>query len=153
MKYLPKETFETYFLHNVWKLTSDFVLNVRIDIDEILTGWKEANTLPSWECQNNENETNYSWVYLWQRNDIQECIQRLSHDDLDVYLAIVKLKPLFPNITFQSISCRGMRYAPGDAMSVCGAEKSNNHERDSDGHVNDGYVRIKKFIIVITWWK
>eukprot|EP00604_Paraphysomonas_vestita_P002162 CAMPEP_0174820310 /NCGR_PEP_ID=MMETSP1107-20130205/4043_1 /TAXON_ID=36770 /ORGANISM="Paraphysomonas vestita, Strain GFlagA" /LENGTH=382 /DNA_ID=CAMNT_0016035373 /DNA_START=832 /DNA_END=1980 /DNA_ORIENTATION=+ len=105
----------------------------------MLTGWDVTNTPPPWECQN--DEIICPWVYLLNRNDIQECIQRLSQDDHDVYLSIIKLKPLFPYLEFRSISCRGMKYAPGGAMPVCGVEKLNNHDRNSDdGHVSDGKI-------------
>jgi hypothetical protein len=56
-------------------------------------------------------QTPYAWLLL--RKDIQMCIDRLSVDDIDVYLNMVKLQPAFSRFNFKSISCRGMGVAPG----------------------------------------
>ena len=56
------------------------------------------------------------YIWLLRRTDIRECVKRLSVDDLDVYVNMVKLSGLFPAIEFKSTSCRGMKCAPGGAI-------------------------------------
>jgi hypothetical protein len=120
---LPKDLFETYFLSNIFRLTSDPVLNVRINVAEMLSGWSRTTQpngspyLPPWEYSDDQIEQ-CPWKWLLARSDIQECVKRLSQDDRDVYYAIEKLKPLFPEIEFHPISCRGMKQAPGGVMPV-----------------------------------
>ncbi len=58
----------------------------------------------------------YSW--LLQRPDIKECIQRLRQDDQDVYYNVLKLQPLFPDLVFEKMSCRGIKSAPGGSVPV-----------------------------------
>jgi hypothetical protein len=151
LKLLPKDLFEVYFLENIFNLTSDSVLNVRIAVARLLSGWKFTSTVAPWEAlspasagDNSPSSASPSaedcpWKWLLERNDIKECVQRLSQDDHDVYLAMVNLKPLFPEVEFKSLSCRGMKAAPGGVMPVSGQE--NLHDKESDaGQGSDGRV-------------
>jgi hypothetical protein len=135
LKLLPQPLFERYFLDYIFRLTSDSVLNVRIGIARMLSGWKYTSTVRApWE------DMDCPWRWLLDRSDIKECVQRLSHDDHDVYLAVVNLQPLFPDLEFQSISCRGMKAAPGGAMPVHGGSYHHDHEselgQESDGRLS-----------------
>ena len=58
------------------------------------------------------------WSWLLTRLDIAQCIMRLSNDDKDVYHEIVKLQPIFPEIKFKIMSCKGMKNAPGGLSPV-----------------------------------
>lgn len=58
------------------------------------------------------------WAWLMQRADIRNCIARLSRDDRDVCINVSKLQPLFPDLIFTSISCRGYKTAPGGGTPV-----------------------------------
>lgn len=138
LRYVPKELFEQYFLEYILRLTSDSVLNVRIAVARLLAGWKVTSCVAPWECNEVEDSVkSCPWKWLLDRGDIKECIQRLSHDDNDVYLAIVNLQPLFPDVEFQSISCRGLKAAPGGPMPVQG---ENRYERESDIAQSEGRV-------------
>ena len=58
------------------------------------------------------------WSWLLKRLDIAQCITRLSGDDKDVYHEILKLQPIFPHIIFRTISCKGMKVAPGGQSPI-----------------------------------
>jgi hypothetical protein len=58
------------------------------------------------------------WTWLMGRYDIQQCVIRLSKDDRDVVVKVRKLQPMFPEIDFAEISCRGRAVAPGGATPV-----------------------------------
>lgn len=112
---LPKEMFETHFIEGILKLTCDPVSNVRIAVARFLGGW-EPDCLAPWEPP---ADGVYSpWRWLMQRDDIKECVKRLAVDDYDVYYSVSKLKPLFPDLNFAKISCRGRKIPPGGAMSI-----------------------------------
>lgn len=136
---LPKDLFETYFLSNIFRLTSDPVLNVRINIAEMLSGWSKtlhpngSSYQAPWEYSDDQIEE-CPWKWLLARSDIQECIKRLSQDDRDIYLAMEKMQPLFPDIAFHPISCRGMKQAPGGVMPV---SSGNEVEGSDDGHASE----------------
>ena len=53
------------------------------------------------------------WGPLLDRTDIKEVIQFLSKEDMDIYIDMVKLAPLYPDIDFEIKSCRGLKKAPG----------------------------------------
>jgi hypothetical protein len=144
LRELPQEMFEKYFVDGILKLTLDPVPNVRVTVGLLLAGWAPEDLAP-WENptgNDGEGEQESSlltgsgertqlprnrvspWKWLMERTDIQECVRRLSEDDNDVYLSMVKLQPLFPDIQFKSISCRGMKGPPGGStpISLSGVE-------------------------------
>ena len=53
------------------------------------------------------------WIWLLAREDIKECVLRLSQEDNDVFQNMKKLQKMFPAIEFEKRSCRGLREAPG----------------------------------------
>lgn len=53
------------------------------------------------------------WHWLLRRTDIRVCVVRLSCDDNDVYVNIRRLQPLYPDLVFSSVSCRGRKTPPG----------------------------------------
>ena len=120
---LPQEVFETYFIEGILILTSDRVSNVRVTVAMLLGGWEPEHIAP-WEEEepsNNNNNTisTYNpWKWLLQRDDIKQCVERMSQDDSDVYHYMIKLQPLFPDITFVQKSCRGFKVAPGGEKPV-----------------------------------
>jgi len=67
------------------------------------------------------------WKWLLERSDIRECVRRLSKDDYDVYYNVVKLQPLFPEITFEKMSCRGMKSPPGGTEPIRRYQASTEH--------------------------
>ena len=115
---LPKELFEKYFIDGVLLLTSDPVSNVRVAIAIFITGWEPDDLAPWMEDNGNRMSP---WKWLLQRPDIRQCVKRLAVDDRDVYSFIVKLKPMFPDIEFGSVSCHGKKVAPGGAVPVVNA--------------------------------
>ena len=128
---LPQTLFEKYFLDGLLYLTSDAVSNVRVAVGLVLSGWGD-NGMPtmseihSHSPKNVEHKGNGSvammkkspWIWLLRRSDIRQCIMRLSSDDKDVYLSIVKLQPIFPDINIRIQSCKGLKEAPGGRVPV-----------------------------------
>lgn len=129
---ITQPLFEKYFLDGLLYLSSDPVSNVRVAVGVVFTGWGSENepTLLNIDKANTElknesveNDTEaikiYSpWDWLLKRPDIQECIVRLSKDDKDVYLSILKLQDVFPNMSISMMSCRGLKEAPGGSVPV-----------------------------------
>eukprot|EP01041_Mallomonas_annulata_P008877 gene8877-18379_t len=158
---LPQDIFETHFVEGLVRLTSDPVLNVRVAVAVLLGGWAPEN-LPPWEVPDpnlnpvvvdgNGNGSGNGiditatagvvssskitkaspWTYLMKRPDVRSCVERLSRDDRDVYNCVKKLQPLFPDIQFSSISCRGRKMAPGGAAPVSASNNGNNNGNDND---------------------
>jgi hypothetical protein len=115
---LPREVFERFFVPGVLALTSDTVSNVRVALSYFLVDWG-SNNLPPWvEPSCDEDRTETPWHWLLRRHDIRVCIERLSTDDNDVYLNLVRLSPLFPDLTFVSMSCRGRKEPPGGLVPI-----------------------------------
>jgi hypothetical protein len=127
---LPKSLFEKYFLDGLLYLTSDPVSNVRVAVGIVLTGWDpdqkptlEKISSPSEIKVSTSDDTDRSrgqspWDWLLRRTDVRACVQRLACDDKDVYISIVKLHSIFPDIEMQMQSCRGLKQAPGGAIPV-----------------------------------
>eukprot|EP01038_Epipyxis_sp_PR26KG_P007407 gene7407-10096_t len=133
MRDLSIGLFENYFLAGIFKAVIDPVSNVRVALSFLLTGWNDRYELSPWEEQeqeqkedlthnykendnhelSSENKIRSPWHWLLRRRDIQACVERLSVDDHDVYLNMIKLKPMFPEINFAFISCRGHKIPPG----------------------------------------
>jgi len=59
-----------------------------------------------------------NWHWLLRRSDIKMCVERLARDDNDVFLNLRRLSPLYPDIKFVSISCRGRKTAPGGITPI-----------------------------------
>lgn len=129
---LPREFFEQNFIAGILILTLDTVTNVRIALSEFLTGWGD-DALPPWAeptesvagdaCSVDSREVNAKkdaspWHWLLRRTDIKQCVERLSRDDHDIYLNFVKLAPLYPDIKFSSMSCRGRKGPPGGLVPI-----------------------------------
>lgn len=142
LKVLPKEIFEKYFLDAILLLVMDPVINVRVAIAKLLTGWAPEYKAPWNEANEVENESESApdapaataedeseaadaaagsvkhhekspWGWLLDREDIQECVHRMKREDNDVHECIQQLAPRFPELQMQAISCRGLRSAPG----------------------------------------
>lgn len=130
---LPREFFEQHFIAGILILTLDTVTNVRIALSEFLAGWGE-DALPPWAdptadsvagdaCSVDSREVNTRndaspWHWLLRRTDIKQCVERLCRDDPDVYLNLSKLAPLYPDIKFSSMSCRGRKAPPGGLTPI-----------------------------------
>lgn len=108
---IPKDIFEKYFIEGIMRLTTDSVANVRIALSKVLSGWDPRR--PPW------THTDSPWTWLLKRKDIKQCIIRLSMDVKDVYDNIAKLQPVFPDISFTTVSCQGTRTPPGGIEPVC----------------------------------
>jgi len=108
---LPIDLFERLFLPGILQLTLDNVCNVRLSVAFLLTGWAPDYVAP-WGVSSAET-THHPWVWLLNRPDIKECVYRLSSEDNDIYLVMIKLAPFFPSIEFRSVSCRGLKRPPG----------------------------------------
>ena len=151
LREVPANLFEKYFLDGLLYLTSDHVSNVRVAVGLVLAGWgpDEAPTLPEmrpWKLHpesHGKERKGSPWVWLLSRPDVKECVQRLSRDDKDVYLSIVKLQTVYPDIEAEMISCRGMKEAPGGTIPVpnvitgafnAGANSSSNEMNDFDNN-------------------
>ena len=152
---LPRDIFETYFIEGILVLTTDSVSNVRVNVADLLAGWAPEYVNP-WE-EREENKPNHPWVWLLNRDDIQECVRRLSKDDNDVYLKIKLLSPMFPSITFSSMSCRGMKEAPGGTKMILMNDRDNQDtEHKTDEAVDDAEIveevdiEVKAASLVIT---
>jgi hypothetical protein len=131
---ITQPLFEKYFLDGLLYLSSDPVSNVRVAVGVVFTGWGSENeptllkidkdsTALNIELDKDSSSTEagkiYSpWDWLLRRSDIQECIVRLSIDDKDVYLSILKLQAVFPNMAISMMSCRGLKEAPGGSVPV-----------------------------------
>lgn len=114
LKSLPRQVFEEFFVEGILKLTIDSVTNVRVSVAVFLTSWGDNMSEHNLE----DNSEKSAWFWLLQRRDIQECVRRLSKDDSDVYNHILKLKPLFPELQVEKISCRGMKSPPGGSTPI-----------------------------------
>lgn len=144
---LPRELFEKSFVEGILKLTCDPVINVRVCVAVLLTGWEPEHPAPvansvsfssktngdslitgstspkrssdDLDTMNNSNGKAISpWTWFLQRPDIRECVSRLAKDDNDVYNNLIKIQYLFPDIIFERISCRGMKTAPGGNQPI-----------------------------------
>ena len=151
LREVPANLFEKYFLDGLLYLTSDHVSNVRVAVGLVLAGWgpDEAPTLAEmrpWTLHpesHGKERKGSPWVWLLSRPDVKECVQRLSRDDKDVYLSIIKLQTVYPDIEAEMISCRGMKEAPGGTIPVpnvitgafnAGANSSSNEMNDFDNN-------------------
>lgn len=115
LKDVPQLLFERYFVRGILQLTSDKVCNVRVALSYFLVDWDQSCS-PPWE--ENGPLPSTPWHWLLRRPDIVQCVERLSQDDNDIYLNLVKLQKLFPDITFASVKCRGRRTPPGGSEPV-----------------------------------
>lgn len=119
LKDLPRRLVEMFVVEGLVLLTSDPVCNVRVALGVVLTGWAPEYTCPTLaEISSPDDDSQNPYVWLFKRKDIQECVQRLSEDDGDVYSNMKKLSDLFPDITFAKIVCRGRKEAPGGTVPV-----------------------------------
>lgn len=133
---LPRDFFEQNFIQGILTLTCDRVTNVRIALSEFLTNWGD-DCLPPWvessesvagsvvgdDFSVDSKEVNAKkdvspWHWLLRRADIKQCVERLSRDDPDIYLNFTKLAPLYPDIKFSSMSCRGRKAPPGGLTPI-----------------------------------
>lgn len=143
LRNIPRNLFEIYFIDGLIRLASDPVPVVRVAVAEALTSWephdwapwetedsilaatapKPSSPGPVLSRSNSleglikpipkRSDRPSPWSWLLQREDIKEIVVRLSDDDPDVFLAMQKLQPMFPDIVFHRRSCRGLRVAPG----------------------------------------
>jgi hypothetical protein len=139
LRELPPALFEKYFVEGILLLTSDKTTNIRIAIAALLAGWGEGELAP-WDAPKTEDTTADGvtspsssssvgslcavplrpspWTWLLARYDIQQCVLRLAKDDRDVVVHVRKLQPMFPEIRFSEISCRGYVSPPGGSSPV-----------------------------------
>lgn len=133
LRNLPRDLFEHYFVQGILTLTCDRVSNVRVAVAFFLVDWGSGN-LPPWKSANCSSDDSAGvsdleiesstvlqetpWHWLLRRSDIRECVIRLARDDNDVYLNLVQLQPLFPDVVFSSMSCRGLKSPPGGLVPV-----------------------------------
>ena len=111
---LPRSLFEHYFIDGIVKLTSDSVSNVRICVAQLLTGWSPTHPSP---LDPDSTVDNCPWVWLLDKTEVKDCFRRLAKDDNDVYVALSKVSERFPELEFESFSCRGLKRAPGESVS------------------------------------
>lgn len=100
---LPEDIIIANFIPGIVQLAADPVINVRITVAALLTGW-ETYFNPSVinECSNCDNTgRNSNWSWLLRRSDIQNCVKSLAQDEQDVYDKMVRLKDVFPGIEFK----------------------------------------------------
>ena len=109
LRELSRDLFEKFFIDGLLALSMDPVSNVRVAVAVVLGGW-ESDRPP-------ENPDS-PWHWLSARPDIKECVSRLKSDDHDVYVHVVKLQHIYPDITFSSISVKGRKDAPGGSAPV-----------------------------------
>jgi hypothetical protein len=137
---LPPKLFLKYFLDGLLYLTSDRVSNVRVAVGTVLAGWEAYDNSATY-TDNDSNNTldlsfeeaneNYAdlkkspiskksspWNWLLKRRDVRECVERLAYDDRDVYLAVINLQSVFPDIHFKIKNCKGIKDAPGGKTPV-----------------------------------
>ncbi len=161
---LPRELFEHYFVHGILALTCDTVSNVRVAMAYFLVDWGSEN-LPPWETAEVAAASGHSdasvrsetpWHWLLRRPDVRECVTRLARDDNDVFLNLVRLQPLFPDVAFSSVSCRGYKSPPGGlvpivvnpvesasetaAQNFCFDDDSRGDNNTTDAHSEDNSV-------------
>lgn len=118
LKDLPTPLFEEYFLPGALILTCDKVLNVRLAVAMFLAGWEPEYPAP-WEPNPvNEGGKECPWKWLLARSDIRACVERFKSEDRDIYLNVSKLKPVYPDIEFSSMSVRGRKVPPGGSTPV-----------------------------------
>ncbi len=118
LKDLPLQLFEEYFLPGALILTCDKVLNVRLAVAMFLAGWEPEFPSP-WDSNPfNEEGKESPWKWLLARADIRTCVERLKCEDRDIFLNVSKLKHVYPDIDFQSISVRGRKIPPGGNTPV-----------------------------------
>lgn len=114
LKDLPKDLFEAQFISGILSLVCDRVANVRLALAALLVGWSPEFVAP-WECS---SDSSNPWLWLLKRADIKNCVERLSKDDNDIFNTLQILGSFYPDIVFESISCRGKRSAPGGDLPV-----------------------------------
>lgn len=114
LKDLPKNLFEAQFVSGILSLVCDRVANVRLALATLLVGWSPEFVAP-WDCS---SDSSNPWIWLLKRADIRNCVDRLSKDDNDIFNTLQILGNYYPDITFESISCRGKRTAPGGDSPV-----------------------------------
>jgi len=134
---LPRHIFEKYFIDGIIKLTSDSVSNVRICVAELLTGWSPSHPSP---LSPDSTAENCPWVWLLEKTEVRDCFRRLAKDDNDVYVALSKVSESFPELNFESYSCRGLKRAPGELLSTAMSDTLNDRsqsEVSTGGHEGD----------------
>eukprot|EP01036_Dinobryon_divergens_P028473 gene28473-37423_t len=142
--YLPRFLFEKHFVQGILALTCDPVINVRVPLAVLLSGFdafrKQADkgvynseqplppSLPASPTEITAEEQlprqNDPWEWLLARPDICTCVDRLSEDDKDVYIHMQKLStlPSFSHVVFASRSCRGKKTPPGGFSPIAFSE-------------------------------
>jgi len=114
LAHIPRYLFEYYFMEGILLLALDPVTNVRIAVARLLVGWERAGLPAPWDS----TDDLCPWKWLLQREDIRECVDRLSVDDYDIFYSLKTLQPLFPDVKFARVSCRGRKVPPGGANPV-----------------------------------
>jgi hypothetical protein len=137
---LPPKLFVKYFLDGLLYLTSDRVSNVRVAVGTVLAGWEAYDYNAKYADNDSNNTLDFSfeeanencvelkkspilkksspWNWLLKRRDVRECVERLAYDDRDVYLAVINLQSIFPDIRFKIKNCKGIKDAPGGTTPV-----------------------------------
>eukprot|EP00597_Dinobryon_sp_UTEXLB2267_P016962 CAMPEP_0201113584 /NCGR_PEP_ID=MMETSP0812-20130820/77925_1 /ASSEMBLY_ACC=CAM_ASM_000668 /TAXON_ID=98059 /ORGANISM="Dinobryon sp., Strain UTEXLB2267" /LENGTH=916 /DNA_ID=CAMNT_0047377135 /DNA_START=265 /DNA_END=3015 /DNA_ORIENTATION=- len=144
-------------VHGLLALTCDHVINVRVPLAVLLSGFHDFRNNNS-----NTNNTNNSssdlnganadastgintaaevdsssqlplqpdpWEWLLSRPDICTCVDRLSQDDQDVFIHMQRLQalPVFAHVAFASKSCRGRKVPPGGLSPIAFSHSTDTH--------------------------
>jgi len=154
--YLPRFLFEKYFVHGLLALTCDHVINVRVPLAVLLSGFHDfRNNINSNTNSNNNSDSNGAntdastgiitavevdsssqlplqpdpWEWLLSRPDICTCVDRLSQDDQDVFIHMQRLQalPVFAHVAFASKSCRGRKVPPGGLSPIAFSHSTDTH--------------------------
>mmetsp|Transcript_9745 Transcript_9745/g.21862 ORF Transcript_9745/g.21862 Transcript_9745/m.21862 type:complete len:880 (+) Transcript_9745:241-2880(+) len=125
---LPRDVFEHNFIEGILSLTCDTVTNVRIALSVFLTSYDiapystgtgaDAGTDTDKGAGADAEGKQSNWHWLLRRADIKACVERLSRDDRDVFLNLSKLAPLYPDVAFSEMSCRGRKTPPGGSTPI-----------------------------------
>ena len=144
LKFLPREVFEKYFIDGLLLSVMDNISNVRIAAATVLCSWGPDYKAP-WDIEDEEDATSAAtgddddksapasdaalkngefmhktspWIWFLERDDIKECTQRLRRDHHDIVLCLGRILPIFPELQLETISCRGMKEAPGGTEPI-----------------------------------
>eukprot|EP00606_Chrysophyceae_sp_TOSAG23-5_P001078 GSChrysophyteH2.ASY1.ANO1.1455.1 assembled CDS len=109
LKFLPREVFEKYFIDGLLLSVMD-----NISDDDYKSAPASDAALKNGEFMHKTSP----WIWFLERDDIKECTQRLRRDHHDIVLCLGRILPIFPELQLETISCRGMKEAPGGTEPI-----------------------------------
>ena len=102
---LSRDAIQTHFLDGIVRLSLDPVINVRISVASLLAGWSNLGVSPVWALGAPlPRESGNNWLWLFDLEEIKSVVKSLADDDRDVYDCMIKLQPVFPEISFAVFS-------------------------------------------------